>query len=1526
MATLLDAPKAPTAAKLEEYVQRQLTAARRRVRLLDFFSAGLSLAVGALVVLLALQLVDRYVETPRGTGWALLGVGIALAAGYLYVLLFRPSRRDINPYFAASRVEQTLPNAKNSLVTWVDFQEDDRLPGSVRSAIGQKAARDLRGVDLNRAIENKTVLWMAIAAGVILVGNAVVAFLSPTRTELNLEEPKAGDITVFNNQDVTFQVHVYGRIPSPTDADAVRLRLWYNPDDPDLSEDRAMRAAEDDRRQFKVTIPAKQVRTGFRYKILAGNTQTSDYTVTCKIIPEFTGFDVSYVYPDYLKRTPEKTNDQNLLAPFGSVATVIVHTNRVVKNGHIEIEGRAVTLDGQLIEGQPDAIQFAVPMEKESKYRVWFSTPEGDKNADPKEFRLGVIDPKPLIRTFDISYEYLPYLRWKPATAADVKEPEVEAPRGSIVTLTAKANRGVKAGTLEIDGQPPIAGVLVVDQPTWVRFKLLPLDQDATARIIFTPTTAENVSEPKLIPIRAMIDLPPTAKIDTPEPDEITLPTNGTLDVTGLATDDHGVDKLTLRMHVTGAAEDRPLVSKPYRGGMSFLRKEDNSWPTRLEYKDFVKIADLRMVDVPQWRVTPGTKIDYWLEATDNCTFKPGPNSNKMPDKLKRVTIVAAKMDEQKKIDQQNRKRDAEQQKHQQKQDEANKADKRDAQQPPPKGAENEGQKQEGNPMGAGMNPDMPPPMGDPDQNPMSGGMPPDKGDADHDKQTQDVKDAIDKANKEGQAGDKKPGDQAGEADKGEPGSGRPEPKAGPMDPPPAETRQPKDNPNGDDPMKGGPAGEKRGGKLDDTKEDKGEPKDAGKSKAGMPETQSQDKPSLGAGDDARGGKKPDAKPPEPMPGMPPAPKPEKGSAKGSKPQTGSPMNPGDKAPETGETKGDKDVTRSGTKQPPQESESGPAGEKEPADTGAPKPKEAKKPAESRGGPKNEEKADTAKGRNKGPDEAGASGDKPAPPMGGMGDEQANKGGTKPGPSQASEGNDEQKEQGELSREQRGELSREINSTKPKIDDKIQEDVDRLYRDKETREQARKELDKLEKEAKDPLTRKKAQEIKNAGEKAAKNYDEEPPTEEKLNKLAKKLNSIDKNEQKEAQRRLDDWKKDPEKKKELEAKTEELKKKDPAAAKKIDDAINKTDTAKKPEGGAGDKVDPNDLKKAAEQLNSPDEKTREQGRQNLENALKNPETRKQAQDALNQMAKDAKTPEDKKKLEDAAHQAGEIAKDMANKDKADQQKLGDAAKKMANGTPQEKADARKEIEDMMKDPQKRADAEKKLKDMAKNEKDPGDKKALEEAANKAGEIAKEMDQKDKPKPDPKDVADLAKKFDQMSPEEKQAAKKKVEDMMKDEKFRDKMKEMAKNSTPEQKQQMQDMMRQLGGGQYEDAGKPDPADPRNKLKAAELVLDKFKDKKVQTQLGWTEEQMAAWLKKQEETVAALRNQVEKGDWRTNRTGKAANDRGPDAVKLDEKKGGSDPLRGGRSVPPGNYADPYKKLGSGATGVDASVPKK
>ena len=181
MATLLDAPKGPNPAKFEEFVEKQLQAARRRVRVLDFFLTGLVLGIGTLVFLLAVQLIDRYVETPPGAGWAVAGAYLALATGFIYLVLFRPSRRQINPYYAANNVERAVPNAKNSLVTWVDFEEDGRLPGSIKTAISQKAYRDIKGVDLNRAIENRKILWLAIGAGVLLLANAIIAFLPPTR-------------------------------------------------------------------------------------------------------------------------------------------------------------------------------------------------------------------------------------------------------------------------------------------------------------------------------------------------------------------------------------------------------------------------------------------------------------------------------------------------------------------------------------------------------------------------------------------------------------------------------------------------------------------------------------------------------------------------------------------------------------------------------------------------------------------------------------------------------------------------------------------------------------------------------------------------------------------------------------------------------------------------------------------------------------------------------------------------------------------------------------------------------------------------------------------------------------------------------------------------------------------------------------------------------------------------------------------------------------------------------------------------
>lgn len=1550
MATLLDAAKPQKSAKMEEFVQRQLSLARSRVRLLDYFSASLVLAVFSLVFLLTVQLLDRAYETPPNTAYFVWGGYAVLAIGYLYWALFRPSVREINPYYAAKMLENNVENAKNSLVTWVDFEDDQQIAASIKTALSQKAAKDLKGLDLNQAITNKLLLWVGLVTGVLLLANAVVAFLPPTRTRLVLEEPANGNVTVFNNQEVTFQVRVNGKIPEANTADSVRLRLWYNPEDPETYEERPLNLVEGTKRQFSLTIPPRQVRMGFQYQILAGNASTATYTVTCKIIPEFTGFEVNYEYPTYLKRPSEQSNDPNLLAPYGTTATLIAHTNRDVKSGYIEIDGEARTFDGQLIDGQTDAIQFKIPFEKESQYRVWFTTTEGDKNSDPKRFKLGVIDSKPVFRTFDIQYDYPAYLRWKPATSRDLREPEIEAIRGTVVTLTAKTNRGVKQAQLELAGQPPIIGSAVPDEPMWVRFKLPAIMQDGMAKISFTPSTPENTTLPRNIPIRMLIDQAPTVQLDEPKTDELTLPLNGTLELKGAASDDHGVDSMTLQMRLLGV-QDIALEGKAYRNGLSFLRKEDNTWPTRVEYKDFIKLQDIRMPNNPNYRLAVGNTVEFWLEAKDNCNVPPGPNVGRSKTKRFKVVAPVQQPAEKNKIEQRNDQLNKEQQKHEKQQDVQNQQEKRDPNQPPVKGEQPQQNPmdgmppmgdpmQQGNPM-PGQNPmqqgnpmpgQNPMQQGNPMPNENNNGMNPDMNQQERNNEIENAAKAAENAKKEAI---EKPDTRPDPMNKVEPSEQRPQPKTDPNQPMQGQPQageqrpQPKMDPN--QPMEGQPqAGENRGGKLDQTKEEKSEAKPAGND----PKSPNQDQPKKGEDrSEVFGGSGGGDSKEKPEPKQSPQQKngqPDKGSARPEKSGNQQGNDPKSQ-PQPGMNKPEKEVTRGDEKQPTPQPGNNPKPDEM---AGTEKPQERPEAGNSRPQPKKENADQTAGESRPAPKKEAGNADpgeaRPQPGQKNMGDESA-KAEEKPNPGQGQQG-----EPGELDRETAGQLDREINSPNPKVSDKAKSDVERLMRNKETRQKTRDELDKIERNAKDELTRKKAQDLKQQGEEAARNYDQEKPTEENVDQLAKKLNSKDQQERKDAEQRLKDWQKDQQTKKDLEEKTDQLKKKKPEDGKRVHDAMAKNQP-KDNNGGQGEqtpKPDEKTLDQIAKDLQSNDPMKKADAEKKLGQMMNDPKTKEATKDKLEQMAKNAQNMEDKKNLDNAAQKADELAKGAKPEPKKDgpmnDQQMKDLADKLGSKDPAEKKEAEEKLKQMLNDPAKRDEAMKKMEEMAKNAKNDDAKKNIEEMLKQANEMAKNP-----PKTDPKDLKDMMDKLKNMDPKQREEAKKQLQEAMKDPKVReqmDKLKEqMAKNmEDPAKQKEFNDMMRELGGGKSnDDNGTPDPADPKNKLKSAELILEKFKknltNEEFNKALNWTEEQKAEWLRKQEATIAELKKQAEKGDWNRNRNVKVTVNQGPTAIKLDPKDG-NDPLRGGRYAPPAGYSDPYKKFTEDASGVKSAITSK
>src|SRR5437660_908607 len=166
MATDLRKTKPASPGKYESFVEEQLARARKRIRTLDTVSAGLVFLAGTLAFLLLMVWLDKAFGLSEAFRQiALAGYGIA-AAVYLGVALVWPLCRNLNPYFAARQLEQSVGGAKNSVVNWLDLRAEP-LPPAIRTAVGLRAAKDLARADLERAISGRRVVWLGGAGAAL---------------------------------------------------------------------------------------------------------------------------------------------------------------------------------------------------------------------------------------------------------------------------------------------------------------------------------------------------------------------------------------------------------------------------------------------------------------------------------------------------------------------------------------------------------------------------------------------------------------------------------------------------------------------------------------------------------------------------------------------------------------------------------------------------------------------------------------------------------------------------------------------------------------------------------------------------------------------------------------------------------------------------------------------------------------------------------------------------------------------------------------------------------------------------------------------------------------------------------------------------------------------------------------------------------------------------------------------------------------------------------------------------------------
>ncbi len=407
----------PAPPKYELLIEQQLDKARRRIRNLDTLSSVLILLIGVLLYALGMSALDRAFTLPTEVRVMAFLVAALAALGYGGLICWRLFQWRVNPYYAARRLEATLPDAKNSLVNWLDLRDEPVAP-VIRGNLGRRAAKDATSADLESAVNARRPVLLAGLLGVLvlvlfvwfltgpgqlvsLLARAFAPFektIIAARTTITLINPPNGDAQVPMRQDVVIRVQVTGRIPRVNQPDALRLHFRYRQRDPYI-----VRPLEEDADgQWSRTLVPDDVQDGFWYKVTGGDAETREFRIVARPQPQVMRFDVTYKYRPYLRRADtearygptESIRSPDLKAERSTQVTLTTRTNRTWQSGSLAVQqGPTLTrLKGEPVTDDPQARRFQFVLDRAGSFQVLFTSTEGEPNVDRGQHRIDVID------------------------------------------------------------------------------------------------------------------------------------------------------------------------------------------------------------------------------------------------------------------------------------------------------------------------------------------------------------------------------------------------------------------------------------------------------------------------------------------------------------------------------------------------------------------------------------------------------------------------------------------------------------------------------------------------------------------------------------------------------------------------------------------------------------------------------------------------------------------------------------------------------------------------------------------------------------------------------------------------------------------------------------------------------------------------------------------------------------------------------------------------------------------------------
>src|SRR5262249_54901503 len=129
-------------------------------------------------------------------------------------------------------------------------------------------------------------------------------------------------------------------------------------------------------------VPPSRTFNGFWYKVTGGDAQTPEYHVTVRSTPLIERIEVTYHYRPYTGWPDATTPNANLKALRGTEPELVVHTNRPVKDGRLDVETKDSKrpVPAERVADDPQALRARLVIDQNGQYRISFTTTDGDSN------------------------------------------------------------------------------------------------------------------------------------------------------------------------------------------------------------------------------------------------------------------------------------------------------------------------------------------------------------------------------------------------------------------------------------------------------------------------------------------------------------------------------------------------------------------------------------------------------------------------------------------------------------------------------------------------------------------------------------------------------------------------------------------------------------------------------------------------------------------------------------------------------------------------------------------------------------------------------------------------------------------------------------------------------------------------------------------------------------------------------------------------------------------------------------------